>query len=87
MHWPNLDALTRHDEVKFVVVDRHDYEYARDVIRRYDLGARCGAVHIAPVHGRTDLQALAGWILEDALPARFQVQLHKYIWGADVRGV
>jgi 7-carboxy-7-deazaguanine synthase len=87
MHWPNLDVLTQRDEVKFVVADRRDYEYARDVIRRHALGARCGAVHIAPVHGATDLQALAAWILEDALPVRFQVQLHKYIWGPEVRGV
>ena len=87
MHWPNLDVLTPRDEVKFVVGDRADYEYARDVIRRHDLGTRCAAVHIAPVHGSTDLQALAAWMLEDALPARFQVQLHKYIWGPEVRGV
>ena len=87
MHWPNLDVLTPRDEVKFVIADRADYEYARDVVRTHDLGTRCGAVHFAPVHGTTDVQALAAWILEDALPVRYQVQLHKYIWGAEARGV
>ncbi len=87
MHWPNLDTLTPRDEVKFVIADRADYEYARHVIRTHDLAARCAAVHLSPVHGAADMGALAAWILEDALPVRFQVQVHKYIWGPEVRGV
>jgi 7-carboxy-7-deazaguanine synthase len=85
--WSNLDRLQPHDEVKFVVQDRADYEYARDVLRRHDLAARAGAVLFSPVHGVLGSKHLAGWILEDRLPVRLQLQVHKFIWGADVRGV
>jgi 7-carboxy-7-deazaguanine synthase len=85
--WSNIDRLTPHDEVKFVVRDRLDYEYARDVLRRYDLDTRCRAVHFSPVHGVLHPGDLAGWVMEDRLPARVQLQIHKYIWGAETRGV
>lgn len=86
-HWRNLDLLAPHDEVKFVVQDRGDYEFAREIVRRHLLDRKCAAVLFSPVHGRLDLRALAEWVLADELPVRIQVQLHKYIWGADVRGV
>ena len=85
--WRNLDALAPHDEVKFVVNDRNDYEYAREIVRRYDLPSRCAAVLMSPVHGVLDPRELSEWMLADHLPARLQVQLHKFIWPADTRGV
>ena len=87
MHWPNLDRLAPHDEVKFVIKDRVDYEYARDVTRRHRLDARAAAVHFSPVHGVMDPQTLASWILEDRLAVRLQLQLHKYVWEPTTRGV
>jgi 7-carboxy-7-deazaguanine synthase len=87
MHWPNLDHLAPHDEVKFVIKDRADYEYARDVTRRHRLDARVAAVHFSPVHGVMNPQTLASWILEDQLPVRLQLQLHKYVWEPTARGV
>lgn len=85
--WSNLENLAPHDEVKCVVGDRRDYEYARDVIRKYGLDARPVLPLLSPVHGSITLKQLAEWMLEDKLDARFQLQLHKYIWGADVHGV
>jgi 7-carboxy-7-deazaguanine synthase len=85
--WSNLDRLSAHDEVKFVIKDRADYEFARDVIARYDLPARCAAVLLSPVHGVLDGRTLSEWMLGDRVPARLQLQLHKYIWPADTRGV
>jgi 7-carboxy-7-deazaguanine synthase len=87
-HWPNLARVRADkDEVKFVVADRADWEFARDVIARHDLAHRAHAILISPVWGQTDLQALADWISASSLDARMQLQLHKYIWGADARGV
>jgi 7-carboxy-7-deazaguanine synthase len=86
-HWRNLDLLAPHDEVKFVVQDRGDYEFAREIVRRHLLDRKCAAVLFSPVHARLDLRSLAEWVLADELPVRIQVQLHKYIWGAEVRGV
>jgi 7-carboxy-7-deazaguanine synthase len=86
-HWPNLDLLNPRDEVKFVIQDRADYEFAKDVVGRYDLARRSAAVLFSPVHGVLEPKQLAAWILEDRLPVRLQLQAHKYIWGADVRGV
>jgi 7-carboxy-7-deazaguanine synthase len=87
MEWENLDRLRAHDEVKFVVKDRADYEYARDMIARHDLTRRAAAVHLSPVHGALEASRLSAWILSDGLPVRVQLQLHKYIWDADRRGV
>ena len=85
--WSNLERLRPHDEVKFVVQDRKDYEFARDVIAKYRLEQRAAAVHLSPVHGVMDLRLLSEWVLADRLPARVQVQLHKYIWDPGTRGV
>ena len=73
--------------MKFVIKDRADYEFARDVFARHQLHGRCGAVLFSPVHGVLDPKELAAWILADGLPVRLQRQVHKYIWGAEVRGV
>lgn len=92
--WENLRHLDGRDEVKFVVKDREDYEWARDVIRERGLDRRVregslAALLVSPVWGREgpDLEALAGWILDDGLPVRFQTQLHKHIWGPTRKGV
>lgn len=87
MHWPNLDRLGPRDEVKFVVADRADFDYARDVVRRHDLNARAAAVLFSPVHGALAPADLARWILDEGLDVRLQLQAHKYIWGAEARGV
>ncbi len=86
-HWANLDVLTTDDEVKFVIRDREDYEFARDVVLRHGLAERARAVLFSPVHGVLPAKDLAAWILADRLTVRLQLQAHKYIWGADVRGV
>jgi 7-carboxy-7-deazaguanine synthase len=86
-HWPNLERLRSTDEVKFVIADRGDYDYARDVVARCDLASRAAAVLFSPVHGVLAPKTLAEWILADRLPVRLQLQVHKYVWGADVRGV
>ena len=85
--WSNLARLRPHDEVKFVVKDRADYEYARDVIARHDLATRAAAVHVSPVHGVMNARTLSEWVLADKLPVRVQLQLHKYIWDPATRGV
>jgi 7-carboxy-7-deazaguanine synthase len=85
--WNNLDRLRPHDEVKFVVKDRGDYEFAREVIARHELPGRAAAIHFSPVHGVLDPKTLSEWVLADRLPVRVQLQLHKYIWSPDTRGV
>lgn len=85
--WTNLDRLRPHDEVKFVVKDRQDYEFAHDVIERHDLTRRAAAVHVSPVHGVLSPRMLSEWVLADRLPVRVQLQLHKYIWEPGTRGV
>ena len=85
--WDNLNRLAPHDEVKFVVKDRADYEFAKDVIARHDLASRAAAVLISPVHGTLDPRTLSEWILADRIPVRLQLQLHKYIWSPTTRGV
>ena len=87
MDWENLQRLTPTDEVKFVINDRADYEYARDAIHRYGIAGRAAAIHMSPVHGVMDPKTLAEWVLADKLPVRVQLQIHKYIWPADTRGV
>jgi 7-carboxy-7-deazaguanine synthase len=85
--WENMDALAPHDEVKFVIQDRLDYEFALDVMRRHAVASRCAAVLLAPVHGVLDPQRLSEWMLADRVPARLQLQLHKIIWTPETRGV
>ena len=87
MDWTNLDRLRPRDEVKFVIKDRADYEYARHAIARHRLPGRAAAIHMSPVHGVLDPKTLSEWVLADRLPVRVQLQLHKYIWSPDTRGV
>jgi 7-carboxy-7-deazaguanine synthase len=87
VHWPNLDRLRSSDELKFVIKDRADYDYARDVVLKHDLVSRCSAILFSPVHGVQDPKRLAEWILADRLPVRLQLQAHKYIWDPQTRGV
>jgi 7-carboxy-7-deazaguanine synthase len=85
--WSNLDHLTQRDEIKFVLADRADYEWARDTIVTRGLGTRAGALLLSPVYGQLEPAALAAWILDDRLPARMQLQMHKQIWPGISRGV
>ena len=85
--WDNIDRLGTRDQVKFVIQDRDDYEYARDIVTRHALDRRCAAVLLSPVHAVLSPKDLSEWILADRLPVRLQLQIHKHIWGADVRGV
>jgi len=85
--WGNLTLLTKSDEAKFVIADRTDYEYARDIVRRENLPARVNAVLFSPVHGKLDAKLLAEWVIADRLDVRVQLQMHKYIWSPDTRGV
>lgn len=86
--WTNLARLRpNQDEVKFVVADRTDWEFAKKIIIEHDLEHRTKAILISPAWGLIDLQELARWIAESGLNLRMQLQLHKYIWGPDVHGV
>ncbi len=85
--WRNLDRLAPHDQVKFVIRDRADFEFARSAVGRHELARRCDAVLFSPVHAVLDAATLSAWVLDARVPARVQVQLHKYLWGADTRGV
>lgn len=85
--WENVALLGPRDEIKCVLASREDYEWARERLRAFDAAGRVAAVHFSPVHGRLAAELLAAWILEDRLPVRLQLQLHKYLWGADARGV
>lgn len=78
--WENIAHLTAHDEVKFVLASRVDYEWGRAVLRQHRLDERC-PVLFSPVQGELDPGSLAEWILADRLPVRMQVQLHKILWG------
>ena len=85
-HWPNLDTLAAHDEVKFVIADRADYEFARDVVGG-KLKGRSNPILFSPVHGTLDPKQLSEWVLADRLPVQVQLQLHKFIWHPSTRGV
>jgi 7-carboxy-7-deazaguanine synthase len=87
MHWPNLERLSPHDEVKFVIADRPDFDYACEVVRRHRLHERVAAVLFSPAFGVLAPADLAAWILEARVPARLQLQTHKYIWSPEARGV
>lgn len=80
--WSNLDHLRAHDQVKIVIADRADYEWARACVRDRALANRC-QVLFSPVHGTIVPRALAEWILDDRLPVRMQLQLHKLLWGSE----
>lgn len=78
--WENLEELTEHDQIKFVICSRSDYEWAREKLAGHDLNSHC-EVLFSPAWGLVEPTELAGWILQDQLPARFQLQLHKLLWG------
>ena len=86
-HWENLALVGLGDEMKFVLKDRADYDYAREVIASYHLPERAGALLLSPVHGVLDPKLLAEWVLADRLAVRVQLQLHKFIWSPETRGV
>lgn len=81
-HWENLSVLNRNDEIKFVLADREDYEWALAVMRRDDF-PREVPVLLSPVHGRLEARTLAEWMLADKVNARLQIQLHKHLWGEE----
>ena len=82
--WENLAALTARDEVKFVLAGREDYEWAKQIMREHGLAERC-PVLFSPVYGELQARQLADWVLEDRLPVRLQIQLHKALWGEERR--
>ena len=85
--WSNLALLTRQDEVKFVIADRRDYEYAKEIVEREQLPSQVNAVHFSPVHGELEARQLSEWVIGDRLDVRVQLQVHKYIWSPETRGV
>jgi len=86
MRWEVLSSLRPQDAAKFVLTDEVDYRWAVEVVRRHDLGGRT-EVLLSPVHGQLDPRVLVSWMLRDRLPARLNLQLHKYIWDPEARGV
>ena len=86
MNWANMAHLTKKDEVKFVLKDQTDYDWAKNIVQQYDLGDKC-SVLFSPVFGSLDLRLLAEWVLTDRLSVRVQMQLHKLIWDPETRGV
>jgi len=86
-HWENIALLKRSDEIKFVLADRSDYDYAIDICNRYQLFAKKTAILFSPVHHVLHPKELTEWILADKLPVRLNLQLHKYIWPPETRGV
>lgn len=85
--WSNIELLTERDELKFVLADRQDYEWAREVIADRELAGRVAAILLSSVFGELDPKQLVEWTLADKLPVRVQIQAHKYIWGADAERV
>ena len=87
-YWTNLEKLRKEkDEVKFVIADVHDWEFAKKIITEYDLENRAKAILISPVFGIENLAEIAETVAKSGLKVRLNLQLHKYIWGADVHGV
>jgi 7-carboxy-7-deazaguanine synthase len=87
VRWQNLEQLRARDELKIVLRDRADYDWARDVLRREGLAERVREVLLSPVHGVLDPRELVRWVLADKLPVRVNLQLHKYVWGPEQQGV
>ena len=85
--WSNFARLTKSDEVKFVIADRRDYDFAKEIVQREQLPARVNAVLFSPVHGELDPKQLSEWVIADRLDVRVQLQVHKYIWSPETRGV
>ncbi len=85
--WENIEYLRKKDEVKFVIGDRKDYDWAKDIAEKHNLAQRVNHVHFSPVYGKLVPKELAKWICHDNLDVRMQIQLHKYIWNPNTRGV
>ncbi len=85
--WENVAHLSSRDEVKIVLADRADYEWAKGVIEEHGLERRVNEVLLSPVWGELDPKDLVKWVLEDEMPVRVQIQMHKVIWDADTQGV
>jgi 7-carboxy-7-deazaguanine synthase len=85
--WENIEELGKRDEVKVVLSDRRDYDWAKNVIEEHGLAGRVNSVLLSCVWGELDPKDLVGWVLEDALPVRVQLQMHKLIWDAETQGV
>lgn len=85
--WSNLEMLAPHDEIKVVIADRADYEWAHQKVLEHGLLERVAAVHFSPVFGRLHPRQLTEWILADGLPIRLNLQIHKFIWAPDTKGV
>jgi 7-carboxy-7-deazaguanine synthase len=85
--YENIVHLTKRDEVKFVIGSRGDYLWTKEMIGKFDLVNRCGTVLLSPVFGRIDPREIVEWLLEDNLRVRFQLQLHKFIWSPEAKGV
>jgi 7-carboxy-7-deazaguanine synthase len=83
----NIPHLAKRDEVKFVIGSREDYEWSRGIVREHNLSARVNCVLFSPIFGRIDPRQIVEWMLEDKLPVRFQLQMHKFIWEPRARGV
>jgi len=79
VNWDNVECLVPHDEVKFVIQDRDDYEWSKGIVTKYNLQSRCKAIHFSPVFGILEPSALAQWIMEDKVCVRLHLQIHKYI--------
>lgn len=87
-HWPNLERLRPdRDEVKFVIMNFDDWKYALEIIEKYELDRRAKAILISPAWEKLDLKEVANWVSSSGLAIRMQLQLHKYIWGPEARGV
>jgi len=78
--WENMSALLEHDQVKFVICDQADYLWSKQILEKYQLAERC-QILFSPSYQQLDANLLADWILQDQLPVRMQIQLHKYLWG------
>ena len=85
--YENIAFLTRRDEVKFVIGSREDYLWSKQKIQEFELVDRCGTVLFSPIFGRIDPRTIVEWMLEDRLRVRFQLQMHKFIWAPETRGV
>ena len=86
MNWGNLDKLYNNDEVKFVISSRGDYDWSKEIIKKYSLADRCHIL-MSPVYDNLTAEELSEWILNDNLNVRLNLQIHKYIWGESVKGV
>jgi 7-carboxy-7-deazaguanine synthase len=85
--YENIAYLTERDEVKFVIGSRADYLWSKEKVAEFDLANRCGTVLFSPIFGRIEPREIVEWMLEDNLQVRFQLQMHKFIWSPETKGV